>query len=114
MNSRNLDDPLTTSLREEGEEGEEGSTRVHLRSNLSRSYDVLTRRFAGDPPGGYVLGKTRMRDLLMAELGLPAAEAEPIIDRLEAAGALIYEGSDTRVDDPRACWRFDPTAIGRP
>jgi hypothetical protein len=107
MTPSDIDDPLSDPL------PHEGAARVRLPTDLSSLCTLLARRFANDPPRGYVVGKTRMRDLLMSEMGFGASKAERMIDRLEAEGALVYDRGDRRTDDRSATWRFELGVIGR-
>ena len=54
----------------------------------------------------YVLGKTRMRDLLCARLGASELEAEEMVDDLERSGALPFTdspgGGTFRIEPPES------------
>ncbi len=101
------DAPLTSTL------DESHDPQTPTRPDYTRICSLLHSRFSHDPPRGYVVGKTRMRDLLVSELGVQVSQAERIIDRLEQRGALTYEGSSERVDSRRDTWRIDDSGTRR-
>jgi competence protein ComEC len=46
----------------------------------------------GEPPVGYLRGRSYFRDVLVAEIGCSALEAEELVDTLEMNGYLKFEG----------------------
>src|SRR6266542_3720151 len=46
----------------------------------------------GEPPGGYLRGRSYFRDVLAHELGCSELEAEELVDTLEMNGYLKFEG----------------------
>lgn len=74
--------------------------------DLAHVTSELARVFGGNPPGGYLPGKTAFRDAVTELLGCSQLEAEEIVDTLIACGFLQYEGETVAgVDDVRA-WRI--------
>ena len=57
----------------------------------------------GDPPVGYLRGRSYFRDVLTHELGCSEMEAEQLVDTLEMNGYLHFEGdpSERSVADSR-------------
>lgn len=46
----------------------------------------------GEPPVGYLRGRSYFRDVLTHELGCSECEAEQLVDTLEMNGYLHFEG----------------------
>ncbi len=57
----------------------------------------------GEPPVGYLRGRSYFRDVLTHELGCSEYEAEQLVDTLEMNGYLHFEGdpSERSVADSR-------------
>ena len=57
----------------------------------------------GEPPVGYLRGRSYFRDVLTHELGCSEMEAEELVDTLEMNGFLHFEGnpSERSVADSR-------------
>ncbi len=106
MNSTKIDEPLIDPFARD-------AGRVNVEHGLSSVCELMVRWCENDPPQGYILGKTALRDHLIVELDLSAADAETIIDRFESAGVLVYEGEEAGVDEQIAAWRVERGAITR-
>lgn len=63
---------------------------------------------AGEPPVGYLRGRSYFRDVITHELGCSEMEAEELVDTLEMNGYLHFEGdpSERSVADSR--WDIVP------
>ena len=70
----------------------------------------IAPRFADEPPRGYVLGKTAIRDALMDRLLCSAVVAESLVDRMQARGFISYTGNPREAEDGDAPWtiRHEP------
>lgn len=62
----------------------------------------------GEPPVGYLRGRSYFRDVVARELRCSDLEAEQLVDTLEVNGYLKFEGnpSERSVADSR--WNIDP------
>jgi hypothetical protein len=63
--------------------------------DLAALMDGLRRDFGGEPPVGYLRGRTALRDAVARRLGCSALEAEELVDTLESRGFLHYPGDAT-------------------
>ena len=69
-------------------------------TDLAQVASDLSGIFAGNPPAGYLLGRTALRDAVAAQLACSQLEAELIVDTMISRGFLRYEGAPaTEVDD---------------
>ncbi len=60
----------------------------------------------GDPPVGYLRGRSYFRDLLSHELGLSELEAEDLVDTLEMNGYLRFSGDPAERSQADARWEI--------
>ncbi len=67
---------------------------------------MLERRLGGALPRGYVPGKTRLRDIVIHALSVPATRAELIVDQLHAHGLIQYDGDPSEIDGVHHAWRI--------
>ena len=72
--------------------------------DLRRVVRELVDTFAGDPPVGYLRGRTAFRDALADRLGCSALEAEELVDTLEARGFLRYTGDPSQRSLATGTW----------
>lgn len=63
--------------------------------DLSALVDGLRGDFGGEPPVGYLRGRTAIRDAVARRLRCSAVEAEDLVDTLESRGFLRYPGDPT-------------------
>ncbi len=68
----------------------------------------LRERFGGAAPRGYVRGKGELRVAVVELLGCSEAEAEQLVDTMEARGLIRYQG-DAResVDQLENLWSLE-------
>jgi competence protein ComEC len=62
----------------------------------------------GEPPVGYLRGRSYFRDVLVAELGCSQLEAESLVDTLEMNGYLKFEGDPSVRSRAESRWDIDP------
>lgn len=75
--------------------------------DLAKLCRTLATELATNPPHGYVVGKTTVREHIMTLLGCSALEAEALVDTLETRGFMRYEGERSgAVDDLSHAWVF--------
>jgi hypothetical protein len=73
--------------------------------DLAEVCERLRGDFAGNPPRGYVPGKTAMREAMLAIVDCSELEAEELVDTLESRGLVRYEGDPRAVvDDLEHVW----------
>jgi hypothetical protein len=65
-------------------------------------------------PASYVLGKTRIRDKVMKQLGCSAAEAERLVDEMEARGLFRFQRRDGDRIERQPRWRFFTESTAKP
>lgn len=68
----------------------------------------IAQAFGGQPPAGYLLGRTAIRDAVVLLLGCSQLQAEEIVDTLVARAFLVYEGAPTDSVDELQAWSFRP------
>jgi hypothetical protein len=61
-----------------------------------------------EPPVGYLRGRSYFRDVLVAELGCSALEAEEVVDTLEMQGYLKFEGDPAKRSRAESRWKVLP------
>jgi hypothetical protein len=66
----------------------------------------LARLFANNPPRGYLLGKTAVRDEIVRLLDCSQLEAEELVDTMVYTGFLRYEGAPTDEVDTLRNWQI--------
>jgi hypothetical protein len=76
----------------------------------------LTERILGhvpptDPPVGYLRGRSYFRDVIAAELGCSALEAEDLVDTLQMNGYLRFEGDPASRSQAESRWQILPEAL---
>jgi hypothetical protein len=64
----------------------------------------------GEPPIGYLRGKSLMRDLLVELKGFSELEAEELVDTLELRGFLRFTGDPAERSVADAPWELTPHA----
>ena len=62
----------------------------------------------GEPPVGYLRGRSYFRDVLTHELGCSELEAEELVDTLEMNGYLKFEGDPSIRSRAESRWDIDP------
>ena len=62
----------------------------------------------GEPPVGYLRGRSYFRDVLASELGCSALEAEELVDTLEMNGYLRFEGDPSIRSRAESRWDILP------
>jgi competence protein ComEC len=62
----------------------------------------------GEPPVGYLRGRSYFRDVLSHELGCSELEAEELVDTLEMNGYLKFEGDPSIRSRAESRWDIDP------
>ncbi len=62
----------------------------------------------GEPPVGYLRGRSYFRDVLAHELGCSELEAEELVDTLEMNGYLKFEGDPSVRSEAESRWDIDP------
>jgi len=62
----------------------------------------------GEPPVGYLRGRSYFRDVLVSELGCSQLEAESLVDTLEMNGYLKFEGDPKVRSRAESRWDIDP------
>jgi competence protein ComEC len=62
----------------------------------------------GEPPVGYLRGRSYFRDVLSHELGCSELEAEELVDTLEMNGFLRFEGDPSIRSRAESRWEIDP------
>ncbi|GAB4558570.1 MAG: hypothetical protein Tsb0020_03650 [Haliangiales bacterium] len=75
-------------------------------SSLQDIAAMLERRLGDALPRGYIPGKTRIRDIVIHALNVPATRAELIVDQLQAHGLIQYDGDPSEVDGVHHAWRI--------
>ena len=65
---------------------------------------TLGELFAGALPGGYLEGRTALRDAVAAHLSCSMFEAEELVDTLEAQGYVHFEGDPTQPETGNEVW----------
>jgi hypothetical protein len=77
--------------------------------DLATLATCLAGRFARDPPRGYVVGRSALRNAVADELHCSDLEAENLVDTMLGRGFLRFEGSATqRVDTLESVWKIKP------
>ncbi len=61
-----------------------------------------------DPPVGYLRGRSYFRDVLVAELGCSALEAEDLVDTLQMNGYLRFHGDPASRSQAESRWEILP------
>ncbi len=59
-----------------------------------------------DPPVGYLRGRSYFRDVLVAELGCSALEAEDLVDTLQMNGYLRFKGDPASRSQAESRWEI--------
>ncbi len=67
---------------------------------------LIAPAFAGISPLGYVRGKTLMRQVLVRELDCSEAEAELLVDQLEARGFVRFDRPPASDTMTQGTWRI--------
>lgn len=62
----------------------------------------------GEPPVGYLRGRSYFRDVLAHELGCSELEAEALVDTLEMNGYLKFAGDPSVRSQAESRWTIDP------
>ena len=62
----------------------------------------------GDPPVGYLRGRSYFRDVITHELGCSDLEAEELVDTLEMNGFLRFEGDPSERSRAESRWAVLP------
>ena len=62
----------------------------------------------GEPPVGYLRGRSYFRDVVVHELGCSELEAEELVDTLEMNGYLRFEGDPSVRSRAESRWDVDP------
>jgi competence protein ComEC len=62
----------------------------------------------GEPPVGYLRGRSYFRDVLVHELGCSDLQAEELVDTLEMHGYLRFEGDPSVRSRAESRWNVDP------
>jgi hypothetical protein len=62
----------------------------------------------GEPPVGYLRGRSYFRDVLVHELRCSELEAETLVDTLEMNGYLKFEGDPSVRSRAESRWDIDP------
>ncbi|HEX9400292.1 MAG TPA: hypothetical protein VF912_09305 [Anaeromyxobacter sp.] len=62
----------------------------------------------GEPPVGYLRGRSYFRDVLAHELGCSELEAEELVDTLEMNGYLKFIGDPSVRSQAESRWDIDP------
>jgi competence protein ComEC len=62
----------------------------------------------GEPPVGYLRGRSYFRDVLVHELGCSELEAEALVDTLEMNGYLKFSGDPSVRSRAESRWDIDP------
>ena len=80
-------------------------TQIDLEDLASR---IRRHVSVGEPPVGYLRGRSYFRDVVARELRCSDLEAEQLVDTLEVNGYLKFKGnpSERSVADSR--WEIDP------
>jgi hypothetical protein len=68
---------------------------------------VLQTVFASEPPRGYLIGRTQLRDAVARRLECSELQAEEVVDTMVSLGYLKYEGPSGTEVDPLFCWWID-------
>jgi competence protein ComEC len=77
--------------------------------DLREIADRLRRHIpVGEPPVGYLRGRSYFRDVLSHELGCSELEAEALVDTLEMNGYLRFEGDPSVRSRAESRWEIDP------
>lgn len=63
---------------------------------------------AGDPPVGYLRGRSYFRDLIAHELRCSDVEAEDLVDTLQMNGYLHFEGDPAERSVADSRWEILP------
>ncbi len=66
----------------------------------------------GEPPVGYLRGRSYFRDVLTHELGCSDLEAEDLVDTLEMNGFLHFQGDPAERSEAESRWTIDPHSGG--
>jgi competence protein ComEC len=89
--------------------------RIHACSVRMEDVDLLEvaerlRRHIpeGEPPVGYLRGRSYFRDVLTHELGCSELEAEALVDTLEMNGYLKFTGDPSMRSRAESRWDIDP------
>lgn len=77
--------------------------------NLADVALALRREFQADAPGGYLEGRTVLRDMVAGELDCSVLEAEQIVDTMVSRGFLRFVGDPIAAPEP-GIWLIDPAA----
>lgn len=64
-----------------------------------------------DPPVGYLRGRSYFRDVIAAELGCSALQAEELVDTLEMNGLIRFEGDPSSRSQAESRWEILPEAL---
>jgi hypothetical protein len=64
-----------------------------------------------EPPVGYLRGRSYFRDVLVAELGVSALEAEELVDTLEMNGFLVFDGDPAERSEAESRWEIRPEHV---
>jgi hypothetical protein len=72
--------------------------------DLADLADALKRIFANQPPIGYLLGRTALRDAVVDHLSCSQLEAEQLIDTMVSRGFLKYRGAPAEQIDDLGPW----------
>ena len=62
----------------------------------------------GEPPVGYLRGRSYFRDVLAHELGCSELEAEELVDTLENNGYIRFLGDTSVRSRAESRWSVDP------
>lgn len=84
------------------------------RATLARAFEALLNHFPQDrPPIGYLGGRTQMRNVIAEETGCSLHHAEQLVEELESAGYILYEGDTYAPEKLPASWTIDPAGWGK-
>jgi hypothetical protein len=62
----------------------------------------------GEPPVGYLRGRSYFRDVVARELRCSDLEAEELVDTLEVNGYLKFQGNPSEPSVADSRWQIDP------
>jgi hypothetical protein len=74
--------------------------------DLAELAQMLEPAVSGNPPAGYLEGRTALRDLLAERIGSSELEAEELIDTMVSRGFLRFSG-DPSDSSPAGIWQVD-------
>lgn len=75
-------------------------------------YDLATKLKdhipPGEPPVGYLRGRSYFRDVIVHEMKCSDLEAEQLVDTLETNGYLKFQGDPRERSEALSRWIVDP------